>query len=107
MPHAKPTHAKHAPWALLPCILLTLSSTTLLARPHAARADAPKAAPSTAAAAPYDDGDGDELLEHWGDPKYSREERVQMAGMAGIAALLVPALLLARRGRTARKAGRI
>ena len=89
------TPAKHAPWALLPCILLTLSSTTLLARPQAVRAAAPKAA------APYDDGDGDELLEHWGDPKYSHEERVQMAG---IAALMVPALLLARRGRTARKA---
>jgi len=29
------------------------------------------------------DGDGDELLEHWGDPKYAREERLQMAGMTG------------------------
>ena len=29
------------------------------------------------------DDDGDELLEHWGDPKYSREERIQLAGMLG------------------------
>ncbi len=92
--------AKHAPWALLPCVLLTLSSVTLLAPARPTRAAAPAPHPA-AAAVPYDDGDGDELLEHWGDPKYSREERVQMAGMA---VLLVPMLLLARRGRTARKA---
>ncbi len=96
--------AKHAPWALLPCVLLALSSVTLLAPPRAARAEAPKAAPHPAAAVPYDDGDGDELLEHWGDPQFSREARLQMAGMA---ALLVPVLLLARRGRTGRKAGEV
>lgn len=96
---------KHALWALLPCILLALSSVTLLAPARPAQA-APvpvvsaSAHPATQA---YDDGDGDELLEHWGDPKYSREERMQMAGMA---ALLVPVLLLARRGRTARKAAK-
>lgn len=92
--------AKHAPWALLPCVLLTLSSVTLLAPARPARAAAP-AASSHPATEAYDDGDGDELLEHWGDPKYSREERVQMAGMA---VLLVPVLLLARRGRIVRKA---
>ena len=38
--------------------------------------------------AAYDDGDGDELLEHWGDAKYAREERLQMAGAAVGFALL-------------------
>ncbi len=94
--------AKHAPWALLPCVLLTLSSVTLLAPARPAQAAAP-AASSRPVVQVYDDGDGDELLEHWGDPKYSREERVQMAGMA---VLLVPVLLLARRGRIVRKAAR-
>ena len=73
-----------APWLLLPCVLLTLGGVTLLA-PHQAAQAAP---PSSQAAQPFlppgagDDGDGDELLEHWGDPKYAREERLQMAGMA-------------------------
>lgn len=89
--------AKHAPWALLPCVLLALSSVTLLAPPRAARADAPHPAP---AAVPYDDGDGDELLEHWGDPQFSREARVQMAGMA---LLSVPVILLSWRGRAAKR----
>ncbi len=82
--------AKHAPWALLPCVLLTLSSVTLLAPARPARAAAPRPAPAAA----YDDGDGDELLEHWGDPQFSREARLQMAGMA---LLLPPAMLLGRR----------
>ncbi len=74
-----------APWLLLPGIVLALSSVTLLVPRQAASAAAPappvlQAAPKTIA---YDDGDGDELLEHWGDPQYSREERRQMAGMAG------------------------
>jgi len=85
-------HAKLAPWALLPCVLLTLSSVTLLAPARRARAAAP--APHPAPAAAYDDGDGDELLEHWGDPQFSREARLQMAGMA---LLLPPAMLLGRR----------
>lgn len=97
------SNARHAPWALLPCVVLALSSVTLLAPHHAAQADAPKAtltavsASHPAAKAAYDDGDGDELLEHWGDPKYSREERVQIAG---IAFLLIPVWLFSRRGRT-------
>jgi hypothetical protein len=81
------------PWLLMPCVLLTLCSVTLLVPRHSAQA-APTAASAskpvsaakpvfkTASAETYDDGDGDELLEHWGDPKYSREERVQMAGGA-------------------------
>ncbi len=71
-----------APWLLLPCVVLTLGSVTLLS-PHEAAQAAP---PATAQPAPkmpvYDDGDGDELLEHWGDPQYSREERVQLGGIA-------------------------
>lgn len=97
----------NAPWALLPCVLLTLSSVTLLAPARPARAAAPVPVASASAhpaLEAYDDGDGDELLEHWGDPKYSREERVQMVG---IAVLLVPVLLLVRRGRTARKAAQL
>ena len=74
------------PWLLLPGIVLTLSSVTLLAPHQTAQAAAPPA-PLNAQAAPktiaYDDGDGgNELLEHWGDPQYGREERVQMTGMA-------------------------
>ncbi len=98
--------AKHAPWALLPCILLALSSVTLLAPPRAARADAPHpaAASHPAASHPatvaYDDGDGDELLEHWGDPQFSREARLQMAAMA---LLSVPVVILSWRGRAAKQ----
>lgn len=85
------------PWLLPPLILLTLSGVTLPALYGAARAAAPVSSPAPAASASsappktqtlsqtlaYDDGDGgDELLEHWGDPRYSREERSQMLGMA-------------------------
>jgi len=41
----------------------------------------PSEASKTAMSIEMDD-DGDELLEHWGDPRYSREERSQMAGLA-------------------------
>ncbi len=72
-----------ASWLLLPCVLLALSGVTLLAPRHAAQAAPP---PSQAASKPpamaYDDGDGDELLEHWDSPKYADEERVQMVGAA-------------------------
>ncbi len=74
-----------APWLLLPCVLLTLGGVTLLAPRQAAQAapNPPPVAPNPAPPAIDDDGDGDELLEHWGDPQYAREERLQMAGMAG------------------------
>ena len=78
------TRKDGAPWLLLPCALLALSGMTFLAPRQAAQA-APTPAPPTPNSAPPgigDDGDGDELLEHWGDPKYAREERFQMAGMA-------------------------
>jgi hypothetical protein len=97
------THSKDkAPWLLAPCVLLALSGMTVLAPRRAALA-APTQATGAAqkpAAAAYDDGDGDELLEHWGDPKYAREERLQMAGMAGGLALL--GVLAARKRRAAR-----
>lgn len=85
------------------CAVLALSSVTLLLPRQAAQAAAPPAAPSAAKSpmAAYDDGDGDELLEHWGDPKYAREERLQMAGAAAGFVLLGS---LARRKRTRRQA---
>ena len=67
---------------LLPvCAVLALSGVSLLVPRRAAQAAPP---PPVAKPAPVmdDDGDGDELLEHWGDAKYVREERIQMAGGA-------------------------
>ena len=52
-----------------------------------------------------DDGDGDELLEHWGDPKYSQEERIQMAGAAAGFAVLGGLSWRKRVGRRPRTAG--
>ncbi len=87
-----------APWLLLPSILLTLSAVTLLA-PHEAVQAAPTVSAQPAPKTPvYDDGDGDELLEHWGDPQYSREERVQLGGMAG-GLLVLAAVTAFRRSR--------
>ena len=91
------TRKDRAPWLLLPGILLTLSGVTLLAPHQAAQAD-PPAAQADAKPAMEDDGDGDELLEHWGDPKYAREGRLQMAGMAG-GFLLLGGLAYRRRVR--------
>lgn len=75
-----------APWIVLPCVLLTLGGVTLLTPHHTAQAASPTvlahsaAKPTTAVA--YDDGDGDELLEHWDSPRYGAEERVQIGGAA-------------------------
>ena len=79
------TRKNRAPWLLLPCVLLALSGVTLLAPRQAAQAapDPPHAAPRSAPSVIEGDGDGDELLEHWGDPKYAREGRLQMSGMVG------------------------
>ncbi len=68
------------PWLLLPGIVLTLSGVTLLA-PHQAAQAAPPT-PQTPEVVAYDDGDGDELLEHWDNPLYSQEARWQMSGIA-------------------------
>jgi len=89
-----------APWVLLPCALLTLGGVSLLAPRQAAQA-APPPAQAAAAPAVSDDGDGDELLEHWGDPKYAREGRTQMAGMAA-GFLLLGGLAYRKRIRVAR-----
>jgi len=88
------------PWLVLPSLLMTLSSVTLLAPRRAAQAAPPSPAP-TAPSAIEGDGDGDELLEHWGDPQYAREERLQMAGMTGGFLMLGG---LAYRKRTRRQA---
>jgi|GEM_PF-2222286 len=79
------TRKDRAAWLVLPCVLLTLGGVTLLAPRQAAQAapPAPTAVARPAPSAIDDDGDGDELLEHWGDPRYAREARLQMAGMAG------------------------
>lgn len=79
------TQKDRAAWLVLPCVLLTLGGVTLLAPRQAAQAAPPTsvAAGRPAPSAMDDDGDGDELLEHWGDPRYAREERLQMAGMGG------------------------
>lgn len=74
------------PWLLLPGIVLTFSTVSLLVPHQPVQAASPlpvKAVPAPPAAAATDDGDGDELLEHWGDAKYSHEEQSQLAGMAG------------------------
>ena len=87
-----------APWLLLPSVVLTLGGVTLLA-PHQAAQAAPPAPVQAAPNAPaYDDGDGDELLEHWGDPKYSHEEQVQLGGIA-VGFLVLGAINACRRPR--------
>jgi len=85
------------PWLLLPSIALALSTVTLLAPHQAALAAPPKPTQAAPQAGPAD-GDGDELLEHWGDPQFSREEQRQMAGMAA-GFLLLGAAAGVRRAR--------
>lgn len=89
-----------APWLLLPSVVLALGSVTLLAPRQAALAGPPptQAVPH----APEGDGDGDELLEHWGDPQFSREEQTQMAGMAA-GFLVLGAAAALRRARRKRR----
>ncbi len=86
------------PWLLLPGIMLTLSGVTLLAPRQAALAAPPAPAQPAPKGVAYDDGDGDELLEHWGDPQFSREAQRQMAGM-GAGFVLLGTLALSRRSR--------
>ncbi len=84
------------PWLLLPSIVLTLGSVTLLA-PHQAALAGPPTPAQAVPQAPADD-DGDELLEHWGDPQFSKEEQTQMAGMAA-GFLLLGTVTAVRRSR--------
>jgi len=88
------------PWLLLPSIALALSTVTLLA-PHQAALAAPPTPPQAVPQAPADD-DGDELLEHWGDPHFSREAQRQMAGMAAGFLLLGTAAAVRRTRRKSR-----
>ena len=87
----KPIKRDFAPWLLLPSIVLTLSAVTLLAPREAAQAAPAVSAQPVPKMPVYDDGDGDELLEHWGDPQYAREERVQLGGIAAGFLLLAAA----------------
>lgn len=87
-----------APWLLLPFVVLTLGSVTLLAPHEAAQAAPPVSAQPTPKMPIDDDGDGDELLEHWGDPQYSREARLQLGGIAA-GFLLLSAASAFRRSR--------
>jgi len=91
---------KFMPWLLIPCIMLALSSVTLLA-PHQAALAGPPAPSQAVPQAPAGDGDGDELLEHWGDPQFSREAQKQMAGMAA-GFLVLGAAAGVRRARRSR-----
>jgi len=67
--------------------IVTLAATfaiaglTIFAPVTQAQTVTPAPAASTSAPAAYDDGDGDELAEHWTDPKDIREQRNQLAGM--------------------------
>ena len=90
------------PWILLPCVLLALGGVTLLVPRHTVQAASPSAvshsAAKPAAAVAYDDGDGDELLEHWNSPRYGAEERVQIGG-AAVGFLFLGAVVWGKRSR--------
>jgi len=103
----KQTNQNRAPWILLPCILLTLGGVTLLAPRPAAQAAPEQVVPTQTAAKPaaYDDGDGDELLEHWDSPRYGAEERVQIGGAAAGFLLLGVVVWGKRSRRTTAYAG--
>ena len=105
----KQTTQNRAPWILLPCILMTLGGVTCLVPRHTAQAAQSRVVPaqlsaSRTAAKPttavYDDGDGDELLEHWNSPRYGAEERVQIGGaVAGL--MLLGVIVWGKRTRRA------
>ena len=103
----KQTTKNRAPWILLPCVLLALGGVTLLVPRHTVQAASPSAVSHSAAkpAAAYDDGDGDELLEHWDSPRYGAEERVQIGGAATGFLLLGMVVWGKRSRRTASYAG--
>lgn len=90
-----------APWLLLPSIVLALSAVSVLAPRQPVQA-APPAAQAPTPKAAFDDGDGDELLEHWGDPKYSGEARTQLAGIA-VGFLVLSAAAAGTRARRIRR----
>lgn len=99
-------------WIIALSAGLTLSSFSLVFCPTA-HAGGAAAAPPPAAQAPTEaakhameldtDDDGNELLEHWSDPRYSAEERIQLAGMLG-AFIVVGTVTGFRRRRALRRA---
>jgi len=103
----KQSTKNRAPWILLPCVLLALGGVTLLVPRHTVQAASPPTVSHSAAkpAAAYDDGDGDELLEHWDSPRYGAEERVQIGGAATGFLLLGMVVWGKRSRRTASYAG--
>ena len=96
----KQSTKNRAPWILLPCVLLALGGVTLLVPRHTVQAASPPTVSHSAAkpAAAYDDGDGDELLEHWDSPRYGAEERVQIGG-AAVGFLFLGAVVWGKRSR--------
>lgn len=91
------------PWLLSLDILLMLFSLSILIPSRPAHAG-PAAMAATQTDAPKtaldDDGDND-LLEHWGDPKYAREAHLQLNGLI-VGIIFVSASALARRTRLER-----
>jgi len=97
-------------WIIAASALLTLSGASLIVCPTARAGSAtsinmpapnhPTEASQTAMSLAPDD-DGDELLEHWSDPKFSNEERLQTAIIAG--GLSVGAVAGAMRRRKLRR----
>lgn len=76
------------PLLLTICVSLTLSGVGV---------SAPRASAQATKAMAHDDGDGDELAEHWTEPKYAAEARRQMAGTTGVFALAAGLALRRRR----------
>lgn len=67
---------------------LALSSLSFVFCPTArAQSPAHGASGASKTAMSIEIDDGDELREHWGDARYSREERLQLAGIAALLSL--------------------
>lgn len=99
-------------WTIALSALLALSSVSLFFCPTAHAGSPVPVAPAghtpteaskTALMLQPDDG-GDELLEHWSDPKFGREERAQMLGI--IAALVCAGGMSVYKKRALRRAHR-
>ncbi len=101
-------------WVVALSAALTLSGVGVLVCPTARAGSAAPAAARTTDHAPTEasktaltlqsDDDGDELLEHWSEPKYAQEMRLQTVAIVGV--LAGTGGITAYRRRSARKAGR-